>query len=227
LLLLLVRREDVLRKIGKRLLLKRPPAVGSSVPVPVDREKSTEALWKEFSSRLRAFIARRIGNPADAEDILQEVFVRVHRKIGTLNEADKTAPWLFRIARNVVIDHYRSCAARHRRDDAPAEGTAWASPRDVEAHRELSACLEPMVACLPGPYRSAIRLVDQRGLAQAEAARRERVSLSGMKSRVQRGRDRLKKLLADCCRLTFAANGDVMDFEPKAGCSCPPGGRSN
>jgi hypothetical protein len=114
LLLLLVRREDVLRKIGKRLLLKRPPAVGSSVPVPVDREKSTEALWKEFSSRLRAFIARRIGNPADAEDILQEVFVRVHRKIGTLNEADKTAPWLFRIARNVVIDHYRSCAWTQR-----------------------------------------------------------------------------------------------------------------
>ncbi|MBI3611184.1 MAG: RNA polymerase sigma factor SigZ [Nitrospirae bacterium] len=191
--------------------------------------RETKAIWEEFQGRLKAFIARRVRDEADAEDILQNVFVRIHRHIGAVNKADRLVSWLFQVSRNAVMDHYR---AKARQREVPAGSAAELEAAESEesaargglreddgesnsARRELSACLRPMMKRLPPHYRNAILLVELEGLSQREAADRFGLSLSGMKSRVQRGRGLLKKMLQDCCHIHLDAAGTVTDYEPK------------
>src|SRR5437764_10633051 len=68
---------------------------------------TTDAIWTHLSSDLRRFIRRRVSDDHVADDLVQETFVRVHRSIDTLRDADHLAAWLYRIARNVIHDHHR------------------------------------------------------------------------------------------------------------------------
>lgn len=77
---------------------------------------------------------------------------------------------------------------------------------------ELSACLRPMTQHLPPHYRDAIMLVELEGVTHREAATRHGISISGMKSRVQRGRQMLKRALEDCCQVHFGPAGAIDDY---------------
>jgi RNA polymerase sigma-70 factor (ECF subfamily) len=182
------------------------------------------ALWEQFGPPLRAFLARRVPPGVEADDLLQDVFIRVIRHLGTLRDTDRPEAWLFQIARNGLRDALR---ARQRRDgrtdpleiDLPAES----DPEAVRAaEAELAPCLTAMISRLPEPYRSAIELTSVRGLTQAEAAGQAGVSLSGMKSRVQRGRGQLRRMLVDCCEIALDARGGVSDFHRRAPTPCGP-----
>jgi RNA polymerase sigma-70 factor, ECF subfamily len=195
----------------------------------------TEAAWSEFHVRLRAFVSRRVRDRADAEDIVQKVFMEMHRSLPTLRAADRLGAWLYRTARNAIVDHYRAPA---RRREVPAGDT-----RDLEVPRMLPSpdddgeadttaiaeCLTPMVERLPAPYRRAIQRVELRGVTQRAAAESEGISLSGMKARVQRARRQLKASLLECCAVAVDARGGVVGCNAHrpvdAHCGCPPGGR--
>ena len=102
----------------------------------------------------------------------------------------------------------------------PAEPDA-AAERAAEA--ELAPCLTAMVGRLPEPYRTAITLTSLQGVTQADAARQVGLSISGMKSRVQRGREQLRQMLVTCCAIAVDVRGGVSDFylrEPGA-CAGP------
>ena len=68
-------------------------------------QATTDAIWSHLSSDLRRFIRRRVPDDHVADDLLQETFMRVHRNIGALQEADRLAAWVYQIARNVIHDH--------------------------------------------------------------------------------------------------------------------------
>jgi RNA polymerase sigma-70 factor (ECF subfamily) len=173
---------------------------------------------------LRAFIARRVENEADVEDILQEVFLRVHRRIGSVKHVGRLRPWLFQITRNAMIDHYRATGRRKETTFGSAtemEGgqpaTAAEAPGiDADSatlRQELSACLDPLIQLLPPRYRDAIILADLEGVTHRAAAKRLGLSISAMKSRVQRGRKRIKFLLHDCCRIQLDRSGRIVEYE--------------
>ena len=176
------------------------------------------AIWQEVHERLRRFIAKRVADEAEVEDLLQEVFVRVHRHLDQLQEPERLVPWIFRITRHVIIDHYRA-PKRHR--EVPVglanemEATVPESTGDstLAATTELSGCLGPMIARLSEDSRQAITLVEIEGLTQKQAAERLGLSIPGMKSRVQRGRQQLRKLLEDCCLIELDRRHGVTDFE--------------
>jgi RNA polymerase sigma-70 factor (ECF subfamily) len=179
-------------------------------------------MWAEFAGRLRAFVARRVPPGIEPDDVVQEVFLRVVRHLPSLRDAERIEAWLFQIARNTLRDAMR---ARRRRDsrtdvleiDLPDE----ADTEDVRAaEAELAPCLTPMVARLSEPYRQAIELTSVHGLTQAEAARRVGVSISGMKSRVQRAREQLKALLVRCCEVDVDRRRGVADFHLRDAGSC-------
>lgn len=194
------------------------------------QRSDTQQIWVEFGDRLRAFIARRVASDADADDILQDVFLRIHRHVETVERRERLVSWLFQLTRNAIVDYYR---APVRRRELPAgaphdleggqQDQGWNRIGDDEsraAKRELAACLGPMIDQLPPLYRNAVTLVDLEGLPQQEAAARSGLSLSGMKSRVQRGRQALEHLLHDCCRIEIDAGGRIVDYQPRsAGCS--------
>lgn len=182
-----------------------------------------ESRWRELRARVGGFLARRIWNPEDAEDIVQDVFLRMHRNIGSLGSTDRLDAWAFRIARNAITDYYRAPKRRETSgkraekvgDDLTADGVSGESFNDARA--EMAYCIAPMVRQLPDGYREAMELTEFDGLTQAAAAQRLGLSISGMKSRVQRGRARLRAMLLKCCEIETDRRGRVVAFETRAG----------
>jgi RNA polymerase sigma-70 factor (ECF subfamily) len=192
--------------------------------------RDTQQLWQEFSDQLRAFIARRVNSAADAEDILQEVFLRVHQHAGGVHHSDRLTSWLFQVTRNAIIDYYRSPIRREQPESVTARGNGESIEAvmpaveidlpESPAHEELARCVRPMLEQLPLHYREALELVDLTGLTQTEAAARRGLSVSGMKSRVQRGRQALKDVLVDCCPVQLDTGGRIVEVDqPAATCS--------
>ena len=192
---------------------------------PVDASaNTTEELWNSFGERLLSFVRKHVRNDADVDDILQDVFVKVHRNVARLRENEKLVSWLFQITRNTITDHYRrrSNMPDGIGDDMP-EAVSESSGPDEE--REAYSWLRSMVDELPERHRQAIRLTEYEGISQREMSRRLGISFSGAKSRVQRARAKLKDKLLDCCHFELDRRGGVIDYWSKAracGCGAQP-----
>ncbi len=183
-------------------------------------DTASDQSWRALYERLHAFVARRVG-PEEADDLVQEVLLRIHRRIDTLDQADRLDAWAYQITRNAIIDHFRSRARRNEASGGDADALEELAreaivladdPESAEAGRELAACLAPLVERLGEPYPQAVRLVELEGVPQVEAAARLGLSASGMKSRVQRARRQLKALLPDCCHVQLDRRGGVVDY---------------
>ena len=155
-----------------------------------------ETLWTEYRAALRRFIRRRVADESSADDLLQDIFLKIHAGIGTLKDHRRVRGWLYQVARNAIIDHYRS----RREMEALPEDLATPPKSDRRAPTELSECVRPMIESLQEPYRGALILSELEGLTQKEVGKKQGVSLSGAKSRVQRGRKMLKEMILSCCQ---------------------------
>jgi RNA polymerase sigma-70 factor, ECF subfamily len=171
---------------------------------------------------VRAFVAARVGDAELAADITQDVVVRGIAS-GALERVDNPTAWLYRSARNAVIDSYRT-----RRVHAPIlEQERWPDPGSTDdepnqATRDLARCLQPLLRELPPTARDALTRVDLDGQTHQQAADQLGISVSGMKSRVQRARRQLKDLLTGCCRVDVDRAGAVARYRPNAAaCDCP------
>ena len=184
-----------------------------AAPGPVaapDRSRQTESLWRAYRAQLLAFVRRHVDDDATAEDLLQEVFLRMHRNP---DEPANPRAWLYRVTRNAIADHYRA----RRPTEALPQGLATPeADRSERAVRELAECLQPMIERLPERYREAVYLSEIEGRTQREVAEHEGISLSGAKSRVQRGRARLRQMLTACCAIEQDRAGRIRDYEPRA-----------
>ena len=189
------------------------------LPTGVLLVNPTPELWQDVAARLRPFVARRVP-PTDVDDVIQDVFVRMQRGLAAIREEERFTSWLFQVARNSVADHARS-RGRHPLAEADVELPAPPSEDDDrEASRSLSACVSLFVARLPSPYREAVTLVELEGLTAREAAEMVGISVSGMKSRVQRGRAQLREMFEQCCEIALDARGKVTEFSPRSSCAC-------
>jgi RNA polymerase sigma-70 factor (ECF subfamily) len=183
----------------------------------------TEArgAWRELEARLRPYVARRVPSSADVDDILQEVFVRMHRGLGDLRDGERFGGWVYRIAAHAITDSARA-RARNPVPSQPADAAAQADvaiaaiddAEDLES--SLGECVALFVARLPSPYREAVTLTELEGLTQQAAADMLGISLSGMKSRVQRGRAKIRTMFEQCCEISVDCRGRVVQCEPRA-----------
>ncbi|MHB1729949.1 MAG: RNA polymerase sigma factor SigZ [Leptospirillum sp.] len=166
-------------------------------------------FWQEHKDRLRSYIAKRVRESDAVDDILQDVAFKAYINIHTVKSGTSITSWLYRIAANAIVDHYRS---RKQWDELPDELAAPESERDYGA--ELVTCFQPLIAELPEIYQSALVLSELEGLPLKEVANRLDISLSGAKSRVQRGRDKLRQRFLDCCDIETGRRG-ITGFEPR------------
>jgi RNA polymerase sigma-70 factor (ECF subfamily) len=180
---------------------------------------TTEGLFKSFNSRLKSFILQRVSDQSAADDILQNVFLKIHARIDSLRDETKLESWIFQITRNAIADHYRARFSSH--DTLEAEEPAEI-PAEENAMEKLSAGVREMINQLPDHYREALMLTEFEGLSQQELAERLGLSLSGAKSRVQRARQLLKDLLMQCCHIEFDRYGTIIDYHPHECCCCTP-----
>ncbi|MEP6918093.1 MAG: RNA polymerase sigma factor SigZ [Acidobacteriota bacterium] len=196
---------------------------------------STEGVWTELHANLRSFVARRVREHADVDDIVQRVFLQVHRALPTLRDTDKLHAWIYQTTRRAIADFYRS-PSHHREvatgsadDFADALAAVDAEEAEESAAHELSACLRPLIKSLAAADQQALQMVEFDGVTQVEAAARLGLSVSGMKSRVQRARSHLRVALDDCCRIALDRRGGVISYQARTwSCgSCGSGPDSN
>jgi RNA polymerase sigma-70 factor (ECF subfamily) len=188
-----------------------------------------DELWRELHGRLRSFIRARIADPEAADDVAQEVLLRLHRSMGTLRAEERLDAFAYRIARNAIIDHYRARATTRETPEAPdelvaridADGDSEQEP-EGGAREELARCLAPLIRRLPEPYREALTLTDLGKLSQVEAAQVVGLSVPGMKARVQRARAQVHELLTGCCAVALDSRRQISDVQRTGPCACPP-----
>lgn len=184
-------------------------------------------IWRAYRAELYRFVHGRVRDEMLAEDIVHDVFVKAHAHGRDLKDPGKLRPWLYRITRNTLVDHYR---ARRPTEPVPEDLVGETEGGDDRAEQELARCLLPLLDGLPERYRRALTLAELEGRTQREIAEAEGLSLSGAKSRVQRSRRMLRDVLLRCCRVEIDRRGGVVDYasadgnDPCRGCqpSAPP-----
>lgn len=178
-------------------------------------------MWTELGRYVRRFVATRVKDSATADDITQEVMLKIQSQLDSLPPEEKLNAWVIAIARNAIVDHYRAAALRnHTHIDEIAPIVSDIVQDDVLL--ELTPCLARMIEQLAEPYRDALRLSDIQGLSQQQVADRAGISLSGAKSRVQRARQMLREMIEDCCKIERDALGNAFDYQttPKSKSYC-------
>ncbi len=176
---------------------------------------ASEQLWETFSIPLQQFIQRRVPDPHSAEDILQDVFLKIHTHIDALHSRDRVAAWIYQIARNAIADYYR---LRQQTSDVPETLAAPDDLVDDDVVQDLLPCVAAMVDALPEAYHEALRLTEYEGLSQMALSELLGISFSGAKSRVQRARAKIKEQLLECCHFQFDYAGRIIDYQPRCAC---------
>ena len=230
-----VRGAQLLRGIGTTELL--PPSNISDVrmqvtpkPTAPGHSQRSQQTWADVHERLRVFVRRRVSDPHAADDVAQEVLLRLHRNIGRLRQQDRLDAFAYEIARNAIIDHYRA-TARAREVPSPADSLAarieagradQQQTEDPDGRQQLARCLEPLAQRLPKLYREALLLTDLGDLSQVQAARLTGLSVPGMKARVQRARAQLRELLSECCEVALDNGRQIAHVQQTGPCACTP-----
>lgn len=175
---------------------------------------TTEQVWEDFHTPLQQFIRRRVSDEVTAEDVLQEVFLKIHQRMETLRDVKKLESWIYQITRNAIIDSYRSSKPTTTLEAAEVLDLPEELPDD-DVVSELLPCVQAMVRDLPEQDRQALVLTEYQGLTQKELAERLGLSFSGAKSRVQRAREKLKQQLLECCHFELDRRGHILDYQPR------------
>ncbi len=178
-----------------------------------------EKLWSEYCCRLLAFIRGKVADENEADDILQDVFLRLHAGLCCREAVTHLDAWIYRVTRNLIVDHYR----RRRPVEELPDTIAARQDSDLEEdpRARLAFSLRETIDELPAPYREALIATEYEGLSQQQLAERAGISLSGAKSRVQRARERLRQLLLDCCHFELDRHGRIIDYHRRC-CRCNP-----
>lgn len=178
---------------------------------------TVEALWRELAEPLRGFLRKRTRTAADADDLLQEVFLRTHRQLPSLRDTSKLQGWVYRIARNAVIDYYRT-----RKNSVPVDIDLEAEDPEGRDVVDLTGSLRRFVSALPGAYREPLVRHEFQGEPIQAVADALGLTLTAAKSRIRRARLMLRAMLDECCRFEFDRRGRVIAATPRAK-PCRPG----
>jgi RNA polymerase sigma-70 factor, ECF subfamily len=179
---------------------------------------SIEEVWNNYGNLLRGFLLSKVKNSDDAEDLLQEILIKTHKNMGSLKDPKKFKSWLFQIARNTLIDYYRKPDITVSLESQLFE-LQEEKPNAQEAMlQQLSECITPFIKNLPEKYGDIVDAIDIQGASQKELAKALGLSHSAVKSRVQRGRQKLEELFQECCTYKVDARGNIMEYENKSDC---------
>lgn len=175
-------------------------------------------IWTDFHKELKAFIQNKTRNTADTDDILQDVFIKIIQNFDKVNQSENLRHYLYGIVRNAVNDHFRNRKPIPESDDIKEELTEEETQTLNTTVAEC--CIKPFINKLPEQYREALLITEFQNVSQKDLAEKIGISYSGAKSRVQRGKEKLKELILDCCAYESDRYGNLINGKEK-NCSCP------
>lgn len=181
-----------------------------------------ETIYKDFRKILHNYVAARVNNPEDVADILQDIFMKIITKFDSVSDFTKLKSWIFTIAKNTIIDHYRKSAGHSETE--LKENAEIAAPHHTDEANDhgLDRCLSGFIQQLPPEYREIMQESEIAGVRQTELAEKYGMPYPSLKSRIQRGRDRLKGMLTNCCSIELDRHGNILEAtrKPQLGPGC-------
>jgi RNA polymerase sigma-70 factor (ECF subfamily) len=178
-----------------------------------------EKIHAEFHNLLYQYIVSRVKEKEDAADVLQEVFIKISSKLDTLSNGAKLKGWIFAITRNAIIDYYRKKAGNISTDISDEIADELMAEADTDMTKGLDKCIVGFIQELPDEYRGIIIDSEIKGVKQKDLAGKYNLAYPSVRSRVQRGRTRLKEMLLNCCSITTDSRGNILERSSKNGCS--------
>lgn len=172
----------------------------------------TNEVFIKYADSMRSFVASKISNVEDAEDIFQDILIKIHKNLDEVKSVESIKPWVFSVARNSIIDFYRK---KSRNKNEIFDENLFLFEETKENLSELSHCLEPFISALPAESKDILTGIVLDGLSQKEFAELSKINYSTLKSKAQRARLQLLEVFQDCCTFQFDKNGNAIDFIPK------------
>lgn len=166
--------------------------------------------WSQYEPELRGWARNRLHSNADVDDLLQDLFLKALRQGERFCSVHNARAWLFEVARNTLADRLRVARTTVELPDDLPSPVQTSEPVD-----SLSACLPRVLSELSAQDREAITLCDLQGVAQADYAQAQGITLSAAKSRLQRARVRMKQQMTTACQVQLDTAGHVQDFVPR------------
>ena len=182
------------------------------------REASEElgVTFTRLRNSLRSYLLRQVRDPAVADDLLQDVFIKALASIRAERQLENLTGWLYAVARTTVIDHHRSSRSTNEEIN---DNTPNVEADDERLHQELATCLRPLAEQLPPIYRDTLLATDFQGEKMRFLAAKQSLSVSAIKSRASRARVMLRKKLLECCNVEMS-NGIVTDYQRRSTSAC-------
>lgn len=175
----------------------------------------TTQIWKTFKQELLGFIKSRVTGNDIAEDLLQDIFIKIHLNKDSITEDAKLTSWVYQITRNSIIDYYRK-----KKINVSSNQFEISLPKEIEnVNLELTKCLNSFVSHLSETDQDALNKTVYEGLTQKEYAESIKLSYTATKSRVQRARKKLKELFVECCAIETDRYGNIIS-DKKDNCKC-------
>ncbi len=172
-------------------------------------KEGIENIWNNFYNFLLAFVEKQIIDKELKEDCVQEIFIKINIGLSSLKDESKLESWIFQIARNTITDFNRQ---KLKQKTVPIT----IQDREVEVaeneNSEVASWIVPFIKQLPIIYSEPLRLYAIAGLSQKEISIKQNISLSSVKSRIQRGRKQLKNALYECCKFELDKRGNIIDY---------------
>lgn len=168
-------------------------------------------IWTDLYQELKKFILSKVKDNDACNDILQDVFLKIHSNIHTLKECSKLTTWVYQITRNTVADYYRKRSPAAQIEDIDIAAEEFEEP----LYQSLSNCINSKIKKLPQKYKQAILLTTFENYSQLKLAAELDISYSGAKTRVQRAREKLKDMIVGCPNVETDSNGNLTDFRVK------------
>lgn len=200
---------DKFKRSRVHIIIKMHIYIMCTLMYKVGKMKSTQdemnGIYEDFSGKIRAYLMGKVRSPEDLDDLTQEIFIKIHTSLASLKDEKKLAPWIYSIVRNSINDYYR------KRDTGSAgidENISYSEDNDEDKNLSgILYCLNVFIDRLPEKYREPLILSDIEGVKQKDLAVRMGLSYTGLKSRVQRGREMIKGMFIECCGVPFSTEG--------------------
>lgn len=173
-----------------------------------------EEIWANYSSKLKNYIIKHVADRYEAEDILQEVGIRIQTNADKLKNVSNIEAWLYRVAYNLIVDYFRR-TNKYSLMENIREIPIQVTPEQENYNKETAECLLQLVELLPKNYREAIIESDYNGKKQKVLGQKWGISYSGSKTRIQRARKKLKDTLLNCCQVESDNSGNIIEFRNK------------
>jgi RNA polymerase sigma-70 factor (ECF subfamily) len=170
-------------------------------------------IWEDYKSSLLGYIQKRVDDRDDSKDILQDVLLKSYQFCSKGKTVLHLKSWLYKITQNAIIDYYKK-----NNKSISLEFDITEEDDENSTIGEASEYIKVLLKLLPDEYAKPLYMYDLENIDQKTIAERLNLTLPNTKSRIQRGRVKLKERFLECCVVAFDTNGEMTNFDIKPEC---------